>query len=156
MRRTAGRPAAPPQRRWIVGACVPGLVVVGAVAMGAVVLETVPAGAVVVTTPAGAVVAGADGAGEVAEVPGAGGVGAADSPTTTPTDVLAPPCGWLPSRLASGRPAAASTVVTTPIAVANTTAAATAIRCQRIGWAGGVPASASPPVLRTSVRRSHR
>ena len=101
----------------------------GAVALGAVVLGTVPAGAAIVTTPAGAVVVG----GEVAEVPGARGVGGADCPTTTPTDVLAPRCGWLPSRLASGRLATASTVVTAPIAIANTAAATTATRCQRIG-----------------------
>jgi hypothetical protein len=47
-------------------------------------------------------------------------------------------------------------VVTAPIAIANTAAAASATRCQRSGWAGGVPASASPPALRASVRRSHR
>jgi hypothetical protein len=135
---------------------VPGVVVVGAVALGAVVLGTVPAGVVVVTTPAGAVVVGADVGGEVAEVLGARGVGAADCPTTTPTDVLAPGGGWLPSRLASGRLAVASTVVTAPIAIANTAAAASATRCQRIGWAGGVPASVSPLALRWSVRRIHR
>jgi hypothetical protein len=79
-----------------------------------------PAGAVVVTTPAGAVVVGADVGGEVVEVPGARGVGAAGCSTTTPTDVLAPGCGWPPSRLASGRLAVASTVVTAPMAIANT------------------------------------
>jgi hypothetical protein len=132
-RRTADRLAALCQRLWVVGAFVLGVVVVEAVALGAVVLGTVPAGAVVGATPTGAVVVGADAGGDIAEVPGARGAGAADCPTITPTDVLAPRCGWLPSRLASGRPAAASTVVTAPIAVANTTAAAAAIRCQRIG-----------------------
>jgi hypothetical protein len=69
---------------------VPGVVVVGAVAVGAVVVGMAPVGAVVVTAPAGTVVVGADVAGEVVEVPGAWGVGAADCPTTAPTDVLAP------------------------------------------------------------------
>jgi hypothetical protein len=132
------------------------VVVVGAVALGDVVLEMAPVGAVVVTTPTGAVVVGADAGGQLVEVPGACGVGAADCPTTTPTDVLAPDGGWLPSRLASGRLAVASTVVTAPIAIANTAAAASATRCQRIGWAGGVSASISPPALRARVRRSHR
>ena len=133
-----------------------GVVVVGAVALGAVVVGTAPAGMVVVTTPAGTVLVGTDAGGEVAEVPGARGVGAADCPTTTPTEVLPPDGGRLPSRLASGRLAAASTVVTAPIATANTTAAATATRCQRIGWTPSVPASVSPPALRSSVRRSQR
>ena len=133
-----------------------GMLVVGAVALGAVVLETVSVGAVVVTSLAGAVVVGADVGGEVAAVPGVRGVGAADCPTTTPTEVLPPRDGALPSRLASGRPVVASTVVTAPIATANTAAAASATRCQRSGRAGGVPASASPPALRGSVRRSHR
>lgn len=154
-RRTADRPAALRQRRWVVGAWVPGLVVVGAVALGAVVLGMVPVSAVVVTTPTGAVVVGADAGGEVVEVLGAWGVGVADCPTTTPTDVLAPR-GGLPSRLASGRLAVASTVVTAPIAIANTAAAASATRCQWIGWAGGVSASISLLGLRRSVRRSHR
>ena len=127
-------------------------VVVAVVALGAVVVGTVPAGAVVVTSPSGAVVVG----GEVAAVPGARGVGAAECPTTTPTEVLPPRDGALPSRLASGRPAVASTVVTAPIATANTAAAANATRCQRSAGAGGMPASVSPPALRTSVRRSHR
>src|SRR5215218_1771101 len=105
---------AQPHRLWVVGAWVLGVVVVGPVALAAVVLGTAPAG------------------GEVAEVPGARGARVADCPTTTPTEVL-PPCGgWLPSRLASGRPAVASTVVTAPIAIANTTAAASTT-CQRIG-----------------------
>jgi hypothetical protein len=155
-RGTADRLAALCQRLWVVGAFVLGVVVVEAVALGAVVLGTVPAGTVVGATPTGAVVVDADAGGDMAEVPGARGARAADCPTTTPTDVLAPRGGWLPSRLASGRLATASTVVTAPIAIASTTAAATAIRCQRIGWAGGVPASASLPTLRTSVRRSHR
>jgi hypothetical protein len=142
------------QRRRVVGAWVLEVVVVGAVVLGAVVLGTAPAGAVVVTTPAGTVV-GADVGGEVAEGLGARGVGAADHPTTTPTDVLAPDGGRLPSRLASGRLAVASTVVTAPIASANTAAAASATRCQWIGRAGGVPASTSPPLLRRSLRRSH-
>lgn len=134
-----------------------GMLVVGAVALGAVVLETVSVGAVVVTSLAGAVVVAADVGGEVAAVPGARGVGAADCPTTTtPTEVLPPRDGALPSRLASGRPAVASTVVTAPIASANTAAAASATRCQRSGRAGGMPTSASPPALRGSVRRSHR
>jgi hypothetical protein len=107
--------------------------VVGVVA-GAVVLGTAPAGAAVVAAPTGAVVVGAEAGGTVAEVPGARGARAADrpaSPTTTPTDVLAPGGGRLPSRLASGRPAAASTAVTAPTASANTTAAATAARGYR-------------------------
>ena len=110
-----------------------GVVVVVAVALGAVVLGTAPAGAVVVTSPPGAAVVGANAGGKVAEVPGARGVGAPDCPTTTPTDVLPPRDGGLPSRLASGRPAVASTVVTAPIATANTAAAASTTRCQRIG-----------------------
>jgi hypothetical protein len=130
--------------------------VAGAVGMGAVVLGTAPAGAAVVAAPSGAVVVGADVGGEVADVLGAWGVGAADCPTTTPTDVLAPDGGRLPSRLASGRLVVASTVVTAPIATANTTAAASVTRCQRSGWAGGVSASVSPAAVRRSVRRSHR
>ena len=81
-RRTGARPAAPPQRRWVVGACVLGVVVVGAVALGAVVLGTASAGAVVVTTPTGAVVVvvvvGTDADGDVVEVPGARGARAVD------------------------------------------------------------------------------
>jgi hypothetical protein len=69
--------------------------------------------------------------------------------------VLPPRDGALLTRLASGRPTPASTVVTAPIAIANT-AAASATRCQRTGWAGGVPVSVSPPALRRSVCRSHR
>jgi hypothetical protein len=124
---------AQPHRLWVVGAWVLGVVVAGPVALAAVVLGTAPAGAVVAASPTGAVVVGADAGGEVAEVPGARGARVADCPTTTPTEVL-PPCGgWLPSRLASGRPAVGSTVVTAPIAIANTTAAASTTRCQRIG-----------------------
>jgi hypothetical protein len=133
-----------------------GVVVVGAVAPEVVVVGTVPAGAVVVTTPPGTVVVGADAGGEVTEMPGARRVGAADCLTTTPTEVLAPDGGRLPSRLASGRPAVASTVVTAPIAIANTATAASATRCQRSGRAAGVSASISLPALRRSVRRSHR
>jgi hypothetical protein len=114
-----------------------GLVV--GVAAGTVVLGTAPGGAAVVAAPTGAVVVGADAGGEVAEVPGARTAAPPACPTTTPTDVLAPGCGRRPSRLASGRPAVASTVVTAPIASADTTAAATATRCQRIGRAAGVP-----------------
>lgn len=47
-------------------------------------------------------------------------------------------------------------MVTAPIAIANTAAAASATRCQRTGWAGGVLAWVSPPALLGSVRRSHR
>jgi hypothetical protein len=47
-------------------------------------------------------------------------------------------------------------MVTAPIAIVNTAAAASATRCLRIGRLGGVPASISPPGLRHSVRRSHR
>jgi hypothetical protein len=132
--------------------------VVGVVA-GAVVLGTASGGAAVVAAPTGAVVVGAEAGGKLAEVPGARGARAADppaSPTTTPTDVLAPGGGRRPSRLASGRPAVAPTVVTAPIASANTTAAASATRGQRTGWAGGVAASVWPPALRSSVRRSQR
>ena len=113
-----------------------GVVVVGAV----VVLGTVPAGAVVVGTPtgAGAVVVGAgpDGDVDVVDVAGARVAGGADRSapaTTTPTDVL-PSCrGRLPSKLASGCLATASTPVIATTAIPKATTAATATRCQRIG-----------------------
>ena len=123
----------------------PGGRVLGEVVVAAVVLGTVPAvGAVVLGTPTGVVVVGAglDGDVDVVDVAGARVAGGADRSapaTTTPTEVLAPCCGRLPTRLASGCLATASTQVI----------AATATRCQRIGWgsAGLVPSWLVPSSL---------
>jgi hypothetical protein len=156
----SGTPRAPRQGLWVVGACVLGVVVVGAV----VVLGTVPAGAVAVGTPSGAVVVGAgpDGDVDVVDVAGARVAGGADRSapaTTTPTEVLAPGRGRLPTKLASGCLATASTPVIAPTAIPKATTAATATRCQRIGWGGAslAPSSLAPacsPTRRTSERRA--
>jgi hypothetical protein len=142
-----GTPPAPRHRLRVVGACVPGAVVGTAVLLG-----TVAAGAVVVGTAAGAVVVGAGPDGDVIAVPGARVAGGADrSPpaTTTPTEVL-PPCrGWLPNKLASGWLATASTPVIAPTAIPKASTAATATRCQRIGWGSAslAPSSFAPSSL---------
>ena len=133
----------------------PGGRVLGEVVVAAVVLGTVPAvGAVVLGTPTGVVVVGAglDGDVDVVDVAGARVAGGADRSapaTTTPTEVLAPCCGRLPTRLASGCLATASTQVIAPTAIPKATAAATATRCQRIGWgsAGLVPSWLVPSWL---------
>jgi hypothetical protein len=165
-----GAPATPPAPRHrlrVVGACVPGAVVGTAVLLG-----TVAAGGVVVGTAAGAVVVGAGRDGDVVAVPGARVAGGADrSPpaTTTPTEVL-PPCrGWLPTKLASGWLATASTPVIATTAIPKASTAATATRCQRIGWGCPwlAPSSLAPsslaasslapawsPTRRTSERRA--
>jgi hypothetical protein len=141
-----GTPPAPRQRLRVVGACVPGAVVGTAVLLGTV---AVAAGAVVVGTAAGAVVVGA-GTGDVVDVPGARVAGGADRSapaTTTPTEVL-PPCrDRLPNKLASGWLATASTPVIAVTAIPKASTAATATRCQRIGWG---PASLSPSSLASS------
>ena len=119
----------------MLGACVLGVVVVGAV----VVLGTVPAGAVVVGTPSGAVVvvgAGPDGDVDVVDLAGARVAGGADlsAPSTTaPTEVLPSGRGRLPTKLASGWLATASTPVIAPTASPKAATLATATRCQRIG-----------------------
>src|SRR5215218_7836186 len=159
-----GAPGTPPAPRHplpVVGACVPGAVVGTAVLLG-----TVGAGAVVVGTAAGAVVVGAgpDGDVDVVDVAGAWVAGGADrSPpaTTTPTDVLSPCCDRLPNKLASGWLATVSTPVIAATAIPKATTAATATRCQRIGWgcASLAPSSLAPvssPTRRTSERRATR
>jgi hypothetical protein len=128
-----GTPRARRHRLWVVGA-----LVLGAVVGTAVVLGTVRAGAVVVGTATGAVVVGAGPDGDVVvDVPGArvaGGIDLFPPATTTPTDVL-PPCrGWVPTKLASGCLATASTTVIAATAIPKASTAATATRCQRIGW----------------------
>jgi hypothetical protein len=135
-----------------------------------VVSGTVPAGAVVVAAAAGVVVVGtangavvgADPDGEVVDVPGGRVAGEADlsaPATTTPTEVLAACRGRLPTKLASGCWATASTPVITPTAIPNAAIAATAARRQRSGWGCTVPApsslaSALWPTRRSSERRA--
>jgi hypothetical protein len=146
---------------WVVGACVLGVGVVAAVVLG-----TVPAGAVVVGTPTRAVVVGAgpDLDVDVVDVAGAQVAGGADlsaPATTTPTEVLAPGRGRLPSKLASGCLATASTPVIAATAIPKATTAATATRCQRIGCgsASHAPSSLAPacsPTRRTRERRATR
>ena len=123
---------APRHRLPVVGACVPDAVVGTAVLLG-----TVAAGAVVVGAAAGAVVVAADPDGDVVAVPGArvaGGVDRSPPATTTPTEVLPPARGWVPTKLASGWLATASTPVIAATAIPKASTAATATRCQRIGW----------------------
>jgi hypothetical protein len=150
----AGAPGtlpAPRHRLPVVGACVPGAVVGTAVLLG-----TAAAGAVVVGTAAGAVVVAADPDGDVdaVDVPGprvAGGVNRSPPATTTPTEVLPPARGWVPTKLASGWLATASTPVMAATAIPKASTAATATRCQRIGWG---PASLSPSSLAPSSLES--
>jgi hypothetical protein len=159
-----GRPRAPRHRLWVVGACVPGVAVVAVVVLG-----TVGAGAVVVGTATGAVVVGAGPDGDVVEVAGARVAGGGDlsaPATTTPTDVLAPGRARLPNKLASGWLATVSTPVIAATAIPKASTAATATRCQRIGWgcASLAPSSlaasslvpACSPTRRTSERRATR
>jgi hypothetical protein len=154
-----GAPATPPAPRHrlrVVGGCVPGAVVGTAVLLG-----TVAAGAVVVGTAAGAVVVGAGPDGDVVDVPGAwvaGGIDLSPPATTTPTDVL-PPCrGWVPTKLASGWLATASTPVIAATAIPKASTAATATRCQRIGWGcpSLAPSSLAPssPLAASSLAAS--
>ena len=152
-----GTPPAPRHRLRVVGGCVPATVVGTAVVLG-----TVAAGAVVVGTPTGAVVVGARPDGDVVDVPGARVAGGADrSPpaTTTPTEVLPPCCDRLPNKLASGLLATVSTPVIATTAIPKASTAATATRCQRIGWGSASLApssltSAWSPTRRTSERRA--
>jgi hypothetical protein len=153
--------------------------VLGAVVGTAVVLGTVRAGAVVVGTATGAVVVGAGPDGEVVDVTGARVAGGGDlsaPATTTPTDVLPPGRGWVPTKLASGCLATASTTVIAATAIPKASTAATATRCHRIGWSGAwlapswlapsslalsslAPSSFAPawsPTRRTSERRATR
>ncbi len=142
------------------------VVVVGAVVMGAVVLGTVPAGAVVAGTPTGAVAVGVRTDDDVPGARVADGIDLSPPATTTPTEVLAPGRGRLPNKLASGCLATASTTVIAPTAIPKATTAATATRCQRIGWgcawlapsspAPSSPAPACSPTPRTSERRATR
>ncbi|HZA83588.1 MAG TPA: hypothetical protein VFC13_19320, partial [Actinomycetes bacterium] len=145
-----GTPPAPRHRLPVVGACVPDAVVGTAVLLG-----TVAAGAVVVGTPAGAVVVAVGPDGDVVEVPGARGAGGVDrSPpaTTTPTEVLASCRGWVPTKLASGWLATASTPVIAATAIPKASTAPTATRCQRIGWGWAwlAPSSLAPSSLAPS------
>jgi hypothetical protein len=118
----------------VLGACALGVVVVVAVVLG-----TVLAGAVVVGTPTGAGAVGGAGPDDdvnVVDVAGARVAGGADlsaPATTTPTDVLPSGRDRLPTKLASGCLATASTTVIAPTAIPKATTAATATRCQRIG-----------------------
>jgi hypothetical protein len=116
----------------VVGACGLGVIVVAAVVLGIVL-----AGAVVVGTSTGAVVAaGPDGDVDVVDVAGgrvAGGADRSAPATTTPTEVLPSGRGRLPTKLASGCLATASTPVIAPTAIPKAATAATATRCQRIG-----------------------
>jgi hypothetical protein len=165
--RLPGAAGAPPPARHglrVVGVCGLGVVVAAAVVLG-----TVPAGAVVVGTATGAVVVGtatvvvgADRDGEVVDVAGArvaGGAGLSASATTTPTEVLAPCRGRLPTKLASGCLATASMPVIAPTAIPNASTAATATRRQRIGSGCALlaPSSLGPaPSLPTRRRRERR
>src|SRR6266508_6480770 len=157
-----GIPRAPRHCLWVVGACVLGMV-------AAVVLGIVLAGTVVVgtSTGAGAGGAGPDGDVDVVDVAGARVAGGADRSapaTTTPTEVLPSGRGRLPTRLASGCLATASTPVIAPTAIPKATTAATATRCQRIGWGcaslvpSGLVSSGLAPACsltrRTRVRRA--
>ncbi|HEV8164129.1 MAG TPA: hypothetical protein VGR74_06730, partial [Actinomycetota bacterium] len=104
------------------------------------VLGILLAGAVVVGTPTGAVVvvgAATDDDVDVVDVAGARVAAGADlsaPPTTAPTEVLPSGRGRLPTMLASGWLATASTPVIAPTASPKAATAATATRCQRIGW----------------------
>jgi hypothetical protein len=152
-----GTPPAPRHCPWVVGAWLLGVV-------AAVVLGILLAGAVVVGTPTGAVVVGAgpDGDVDVVDIAGARVAGGADlsaPPTTAPTEVLPSGRGRLPTKLASGWLATASTPVIAPTASPKAATAATATRCQRIGWgcAWLVPSWLAPacsPTRRTSERRA--
>jgi hypothetical protein len=138
---------------------VAGGVVLGVVVVAAVVLETVPAGAVVVGTATGAV-GGARTDADVVDVPGArvaGGIDRSAPATTIPTDVLAPCRDRLPNKLASGCRAIASTPVIAPTAIPKASIAATATRRQRIGW-GRAPLAPSSfaPVCSPARRRNER
>jgi hypothetical protein len=154
-----GAPGTPPATRHrlpVVEACVPGVVVVGAVLLG-----TVAAGAVVVGTAAGAVVVAAGPDGDVVDVPGArvaGGVDRSPPATTTPTEVLPPCCGWVPTKLASGWLATASTPVMAATAIPKASTAATATRCQRIGWGWAwlAPSSLAPSSLESAWSPTRR
>ena len=151
-----GRLPAPRHRLPVVGACVPGVVVVGVVLLG-----TVAAGAVVVGTAAGAVVGGAGPDGDVVDVPGArvaGGVDRSPPATTTPTEVLASCRGWVPTKLASGWLATASTPVMAATAIPKASTAATATRCQRIGWGWAwlAPSSLAPSSLESAWSSTRR
>jgi hypothetical protein len=164
--RPRGAAGAPPTPRH--GVPVVGVCELGAVVTAAVVLGTVPAGAVVVGTATGAVVVGtatvvvgADRDGEVVDVAGArvaGGAGLSASATTTPTEVLAPCGGRLPTKLASGCCATASMPVIAPTAIPNASTAATATRRQRIGSGCALlaPSSLGPAPLPTRRRRERR
>ena len=148
---------APRHRLPVVGACVPDAVVGTAVLLG-----TVAAGAVVVGTAAGAVVVadGPDGDVDAVDVPGArvaGGVDRSPPATTTPTEVLPPARGWVPTKLASGWLATASTPVIAATAIPKASTAATATRCQRIGWGcASLAASSLAPACSLTRRRSER
>ncbi len=157
----AGAPPTPPHGLRVVAVGELGVVVAAAVVLGTVPVGTVvvaaATGAVVVEAATGAVVVGTDPDGEVADVAGARVAGEADlaaPATTTPTEVLAPCCGRLPTKLASGCWATASTPVITPIAIPNAATAATATRRQRSGRGCAVPAASSPSPARWSTRRS--
>jgi hypothetical protein len=157
-------PPAPRHRLRVVGGCV-----LGAVVGTAVLLGTVAAGAVVVGTTTGAVVVGAGPDGDGVDVPGAwvaGGIDLSAPATTTPTEVLPPCCDRLPNKLASGWLATVSTPVIAATAIPKASTAATATRCQRIGWGCAslaasslAPSSLAPacsPTRRTSERRATR
>jgi hypothetical protein len=151
-----GTPPAPRHRLPVVGACVPGAVVGTAVLLG-----TVAAGAVVVGAAAGAVVVAADPDGDVVDVPGArvaGGVDRSPPATTTPTEVLPPGRGWVPTKLASGWLATASTPVMAATAIPKASTAATATRCQRIGWGWAwlAPSSLAPSSLASAWSPTRR
>jgi hypothetical protein len=138
------------------GVDVSAAVVLGTVPVGAVVVAAA-AGVVVVGTAPGAVVVGADPVGAVVDVAGTWVAGEADPSalaTTTPTEVLAPCCDRLPTKLASGCWATASTPVITPTAIPNAATAATATRRQRSGRGGAVLAVSSPPPASWPTRRS--
>jgi hypothetical protein len=158
-------PPAPRHRLRVVGVCV-----LGAVVGTAVLLGTVAAGAVVVGTTTGAVVVGAGPDGDGVDVPGAwvaGGIDLSALATTTPTDVLPPCCDRLPNKLASGWLATVSTPVIAATAIPKASTAATATRCQRIGWgcaslaasslaASSLAASSLAPACSPTRRRSER
>jgi hypothetical protein len=155
-----GTPPAPRHRLRVVGDCV-----LGAVVGTAVLLGTVAAGAVVVGTTTGAVVVGAGPDGDGVDVPGAwvaGGIDLSALATTTPTDVLPPCCDRLPNKLASGWLATVSTPVIAATAIPKASTAATATRCQRIGWgcaslaASSLAASSLAPACSPTRRRSER
>jgi 4a-hydroxytetrahydrobiopterin dehydratase len=145
----------------VVAVCELGVVMVVAVVsetvpVGVVVVAAAP-GAVVVGAASGAVVVGADPAGEVVDVAGARTAGEADlsaAATTTPREVLAPCCGRLPIKLASGCWATASTPVIIPTAIPKAATAATATRRQRGGRGRAVPAPSSLAAGPGPTRRS--